>query len=97
MDAPLTEVPKHVLQGSEWELVIYFRENYFSFASILVDAFKDWETFSSSLKNICEEELQILRVGFFNGYKMANDRFGREITEGINLDEPLPFQSQVVA
>lgn len=94
METPLTEVPKHILQGSEWELVIYFRENYFSFASILVDAFKDWETFSLKL-NVCEEELQILRVGFFNGYKAANDRFGREIVEGIDLDEPLPFQSQV--
>ena len=94
METPLTEVPKHILQGSEWELVIYFRENYFSFASILVDAFKDWETFSSHLK-VSPEEEKSLRVGFFNGYKLANDRFGREITEGIDLDEPLPFQSQV--
>ena len=94
METPLTEVPKHVLQGTEHDLIIYFRENYFSFAQILVDAFKDWETFSVKL-NVCEEELQILRVGFFNGYKAANARFGREIVEGIDLDEPLPFQSQV--
>lgn len=95
MENPLTEVPRHVLVGTEHDLIIYFRENYFSFALILVDAFKDWETFSLKL-NVSEEELRILRAGFFNGYKMANDRVGREITEGIDLDEPLPFQSQVV-
>ncbi|RTK99962.1 MAG: hypothetical protein EKK57_08335 [Proteobacteria bacterium] len=94
MDAPLTEVPKYILTETEHDFIIYFRENYLNFASILVDAFKDWETFSTKL-NVCEEELTILRVGFFNGYKVANDRFGREITEGIDLDEPLPFQSQV--
>lgn len=94
MVIPLTEVPKHVLQGTEHDLIIYFRENYFSFAQILVDAFKDWETFSSHLK-VSPEEERSLRFGFFNGYKAANDRFGREIVEGIDLDEPLPFQSQV--
>ena len=93
----ITEVPDYILFGTDHDFMTYFQENYMSFSTILVDAFRDWEKFAVSLKRpLSIDDLRATRFGFFTGYQICFNRTIQELTEGINHNESLPFQPQVV-